>query len=250
MWFIHEKNRKKINLTNISKERKMINFRLVSLSNRILIMSKIPTLPFQLLTLSEDFKISSVPYSGWPPPITIPSVHNLNQVDPEDFTATPFVADQIYLSTGVNRKSYFEKLRYSVQRPRTSNMKSHLTTTNVSSLSENLLENMFENLIRSKQSCGTWNLDDIKTIKSPADRLLSQLELLKHIYIDNEMIKSVPNKASKFTSSIMTPDGNILFDFSKQSINHKIHMELMQLVRLSNLDKFIEKVFHKSGYLT
>ncbi len=126
-----------------------------------------------------------------------------------------------------DRKPYFEKLRSSV------NKKSHLT------ISENLLDNVFENLIGSNQSCGTWQS---KNIKSPVDIFLSQIELLKH-----DMTKSIKNEESIFT--IMTIHGNILFDFSKQLINSKIYNELMQLIRLSNLDKFIKKVFHKSGYL-
>ena len=188
-------------------------------------MSNISKLPLELRNLSKDFQESSVPYSGWPPPIKILSIQSLNQVVSEDLAS-----DQIDLPTKIDRKPYFEKLRSSV------NKKLPVT------IYENVLDNVFENLIGSNSSCGAWHSENTKNIKSPVDIFLSQVELLKH-----DMTKSIKNEESIF--SIMTIHGNILFDFSKQLINSKIYIELMQLIRLSNLDKFIKKVFHKSGYL-
>jgi hypothetical protein len=210
-------------------------------------------LPFELINLSKELQISSVPYSGWPPPSTLSS----NQVYAKDISpttarqsanSTPLVIDEIQhqrkLSTENNGKSYFEKLRSVAQNRRNDELKSHL----------NQVDNALENLIGSIQPSDTWNSDDTKGNKTQMDIVLSQLETLKQIYIDKIMKKSIQteelerNVQHRYIFPIITPDGNVLFDFSKQSITDDIYLQLMQLVRLSNLDKLIQKIFHKSGY--
>jgi hypothetical protein len=133
-----------------------------------------------------------------------------------------------------------------------------LTTANDSTFPGNESDDALENLIESIQPSSTRNSDDMKNNKSPADILLSQFELLKQMYINNginktiqkeEFQQSAQQRVDIDTFPMITPDGNILFDFSKQSINYNIYIELMQLVRSSNLDKLIQKIFHKSGYL-
>jgi hypothetical protein len=156
----------------------------------------------------------------------------------------------------MNNKSYFEKLRSSAEHHRNDKAKSHLTTTNTSTLHENPLDGMVETLAKSTQSCNKWDSDNNKNIKSQADIILSRLESFKQIYIDHQLINSKQNeefdqttssRLDTFTFPIMTPHGRVLFDFSKQLIHVDIYIQLMQLARLSNLDKLIQKIFHKSG---
>lgn len=201
-------------------------------------MSIISKLPFELLNLAKDFNVSSVPYSGWPPPST--------QIERNDvFTTTDIKSSGSTLSHHQHKKesieSYFEKLRSVAEDRHNDQVKS--ATNDFTSLG---------NLIESIQPSNTCNSDDMKNNKSQADILLSQLELLKQIYIDNgkeEFRQNAQQHFDTYTFPIITRDGNILFDFSKQTINYHIYIELMQLVRLSNLDKLIQKIFHKSGYL-
>ncbi|CAF2915750.1 unnamed protein product [Rotaria sp. Silwood2] len=190
-------------------------------------------------------------------------MQNLNQVEPYDFSAATIELGLSSIlnndthhhhhhekpSTSVNDESYFEKLRSTAEYRRNREVESYVTTTNI--------PNLLENFIGSIQSCTTWYSDDMKNVKSPVAVVLCQLELLKQISINNEMIKSIENdiyeqsihqQLNTCTFSMRTSHGNIHFDFSKQSINYDIYIQLMQLVRLSNLDKFIEKIFHKSGY--
>jgi len=233
-------------------------------------MSTISKLPFELINLSKDLEIASVPCSGWPPPTTLISSSQIdsNQVSSttnvQSSSSTTLLINEIHshrkISTWNNGQSYFEKLRSVTQDRRNNEIKSYLTTTSISTSPGNQLDDdALENLIGSIQPCNTWNSDDIKNHESQTDMLLSQLELLKQISINNRMNKSIQKKEfeensqqqrfDRYTIPIITSDGNILFDFSKQFIDYDIFIQLMQLVRLSNLDKIIEKIFPKSGYL-
>jgi hypothetical protein len=212
-------------------------------------MSAISKLPFQLRNLLKDVEIPSVPYSGWqPPPKTQVESNNVSSVNNlQSSISTPLVVDEIHhhqkQSTWNYGKSYFEKLQSVAQNRLNDEIKSYLSTS-----PENHLDDALENLIESIQPRNTWNSNNIKDNQSRADILLSQFELLKQIYINNGMNKSIQKeKFDTYTFPIITPDGNVLFDFSKQSITYDIYIQLMQLVRLSNLDKFIQKIFHKSG---
>jgi len=156
----------------------------------------------------------------------------------------------------MNNKSYFEKLRSSAEHHRNDKAKSHLTPTNASTVRDNPLDDILETLVESTQSCNKWDSDNKKNIKSQADIILSRLESFKQISIDHQLIKSkqkeefehiTPSRLDTFTFPIMTPHGRVLFDFSKQLIHVDIYIQLIQLARLSNLDKLIQKIFHKSG---
>lgn len=227
-------------------------------------MSAISKLPFELLNLSKDLNVSSVPYSGWPPPSTqIKRTDIFTTTNIQSSNSTPLFIDEVHRHYEKqliwnNGKSYFEKLRSVAEDRRNDDVKFHMTKTNDSTSIGNQLDDALENLIESIQPSNTWNSNDMKNNKSQADILLSQFELLKQMYIDNGINKTIQKEEFQqnsqqwfdtYTFSIITPDGNILFDFSKQSINYHIYIELMQLVRLSNLDKLIQKIFHKSGYL-
>ena len=151
------------------------------------------------------------------------------------------------VSTWINSKSYFEKLRLAIERHRNDTITSHLTKVNA--------PNVLENFLEAIQQCPTY---DATNIKSQVSVVLSKLELLKQTHSDNrttptiqnqEFEQSVRHRFDIFTSTITTSDGNIFFDFSKQSISGEIYIQLLQLVRLSNLDKLMEKLFRQSGYL-
>ena len=154
------------------------------------------------------------------------------------------------VSTWINSKSYFEKLRSAIERHRNDMITSHLAMVNA--------PNVLENFLEAIQQCPTYDSNDATNIKSQVSVVLSKLELLKQTHIDNrttptiqnqEFEQSVRHRFDIFTSTITTSDGNIIFDFSKQSISGEIYIQLLQLVRLSNLDKLMEKLFRQSGYL-
>lgn len=211
-------------------------------------MSQINKLPFNLKILSKELQISSVPYSGWPPPRTIPPLNETKSKKSSsitgvfDINSTSIVIDENQKrSIRKNYKSYFEKLR-SVNEDRRTN-----DPISVRDQSDDILENLIESI----QSSNTWDLPDRKNNRSKTERLLSQLDFLKEMCIN----KSIPTETKqqhvyKTSFSVITTDGSIIFDFSKQSINYNIYVQLMQLIRLSNLDKIIEKMFHQSGKMT
>ncbi|CAF3443201.1 unnamed protein product [Rotaria sp. Silwood1] len=196
--------------------------------------------------------------SNWSLPTTFSFIQNFNQVESYDVSKATIELgssstsnnDTHYnprLSTWFNNEFYFEKLQSTPEYHQDNEVESH-TTMN--------MPNLLENFIGSIQPCTTWYSDDMKNMKSQVAIVLCKLELLKKIPINNEVIKSIENDRYEhnvyqpldtYTFPIRTLHGNILFDFSKQSINYDIYIQLMQLVRLSNLDKFIEKIFHKSG---
>jgi hypothetical protein len=208
-------------------------------------MSAISKYPIQLRNLSQDLKIPSVAYSGWPPPSThihsndVSSMKNIQSSDP-----TPLLTDEIDHRVRSIGNNYFERLRCVTQDRHIS----HTTTANNSTPIESLLDDTLEDLIRSIRPSTNWDFDDTKNNQS-------QVKLLRQIYLDSKLIKQKECEKNtrqcfdNYAFTITTPDGNIFFDFSKQSINYTIYIQLMQLVRLSNLDKFIQKIFHKSGLI-
>jgi hypothetical protein len=180
----------------------------------------------------RNLSLPSVVYTGWPPPSSRKNIQNSN--------STSLLNEEIdhrrVLSIENNDKSYFEKLR---------SVASYMTTTNTSTPNESQSDDTLEDLIRSIRPSPTCNFDDMKNNQS-------QVKLLRQIYFDNQLKAYEQNTGQcydNYTFTITIPDGNIIFDFSKQSINSTIYIQLMQLVRLSNLDKFIQKIFHKSGFI-
>lgn len=208
-------------------------------------MSEILKLPFYLRNLSKELNISSVFYYGWPPPTNRIESNEISTITNKQIVFNDKNEYYPKRSTWKNDKSYFEKLRSVAKDRRSDKEKSYLIKTNDSTSPENQLNDVLENLIESIQPCNTWNSVDIKNKKSKTDRLLSQFDFLKQMSINNTQQQHFYTD----TFSFITSDGNILFDFSKQSIDSNIYIQLMQLVRLSNLDKIIEKIFHKSGTL-
>ncbi|CAF0905470.1 unnamed protein product [Rotaria sordida] len=198
--------------------------------------------------------------SGWPLPTTLSPIQNLNQIQSYDLsTATIELGSSSILnndthhhhqklSIWVNDESYFEKLRSTAEYRQNNKVESYVTTSNMS--------NLLENFIGSIQPCTTWYSDDMKNMKSQVAIVLCRLELLKQSSLNNGMTKSIENDRYEYSVHqqfdtcilpIRTSHGTVFFDFSKQSINYDVYIQLMQLVRLSNLDKLIEKIFHKSG---
>jgi hypothetical protein len=185
----------------------------------------------------RNLSLPSVVYTGWPPPSSRKNIQNSN--------STHLLNEEIdhhrVLSIENNDKSYFEKLRSVAQDRYTS----YMTTTNISTPTESQSDDTLEDLIRSIRPSPTCNFDDMKNNQS-------QVKLLRQIYFDNQLKayeQNIGQCYDNYTFTITIPNGNIFFDFSKQSINSTIYIQLMQLVRLSNLDKFIQKIFHKSGLI-
>lgn len=129
-----------------------------------------------------------------------------------------------------DNQTYFDKLRSVISYRRASqNTKENLLIPT----SDNVLENLVESIRSSPVSeCNT--------------------TMVRYISLGERVIRSIQRKNVvhfvKNTFSMSTIDGDILFDFSKQSMDYTMYLNLMQLVRSSNLDKLIEKIFHKSGY--
>ena len=115
---------------------------------------------------------------------------------------------------------------------------------------------MKENMTISTYNAPVNVLDDLMESIRFSPPTASQMPLLKHIPFNYTMSRSLQRANSirharqyhvNHSFSINTPDGNIFFDFSNQPIDYKIYLLLMQLVRSSNLDQLITKMFHKSG---
>ena len=115
--------------------------------------------------------------------------------------------------------SFFEKIRRNAQKCR---------------YSGNEFDDALGSLIESIYA----NSNETNNRKSQRDIFLVQLKK----YIEISSTNSINN-------SIRTANGRIVFDFSRQMIDEQIYLQLMQFVRLSNLDRVIEQIFHKSGNL-
>lgn len=144
----------------------------------------------------------------------------------------------------IETNSYFDKLLYVARERRQSNS----TTGKTSLVSDDQLADGLESLIESIQTSKLWNSNDTKTDRSQETILLLELKKLKEIYAKNSVINSTSREQlEKCRISIDAVEEVVHFDFSEQSIGDDIHLRLMQLVRLSKLDKLMEKIFHKSG---
>jgi hypothetical protein len=193
-------------------------------------MSVISKYPVEFKNLS----LPSVAYFGWPPPTHISSKKSVQYSNPIPLTNDEIDHHRI-LSIGNNNESYFEKLRSAAEgRYAPDNI-----TANVYTPTDSHSDDTLEDLIRSIRPSVISNFDEMKN--NP-----SQVKLLRQIYLDHKL--KAQHSFDNYTFTISTPDGNLFFDFTKQSINYTIYIQLMQLVRLSNLDKIIQKIFHKSGF--
>ena len=103
--------------------------------------------------------------------------------------------------------SFFEKIRRNAQKCR---------------YSGNEFDDALGSLIESIYA----NSNETNNRKSQRDIFLVQLKK----YIEISSTNSINN-------SIRTANGRIVFDFSRQMIDEQIYLQLMQFVRLSNLDR-------------
>ncbi|UJR38036.1 hypothetical protein I4U23_030718 [Adineta vaga] len=151
--------------------------------------------------------------------------------------------DMLSTSSLGGDQCYFEKLRSSSERGHIHQRKLYRTPINISFDSANPLDNTMKQLMETSQPCNPWSSDNKTDDTVEIDLLLSHIHSLKQLHINNQLREKEDFYTSTF--SMITEDGNIVFDFSKQSINDEIYMRLLQFVRLSNLDRFIEKIFDK-----
>lgn len=115
--------------------------------------------------------------------------------------------------------SLFEKIRRNAQKFRHSG---------------NELDDALESLIESI------HVDSNETNNRKSQRDVFLVQLKKYIEI---------SRTNSLNNSIQTANGSIFFDFSRQMIDDEIYLQLMQFVRLSNLDRLIEQIFHRFGNL-
>lgn len=154
--------------------------------------------------------------------------------------STSFVDHQIQHDES---ETFFDKLRSVALTRVVSHRMEETMTVSASDSPGNMLKDLMES-IRSSPS---------NSHSSTTEKQQLQMSLLKQIPVNFWMRRSLQHANSirqphiNHTFSINTQDGNIFFDFSNQSIDYKIYLQLMQLVRSSKLDHLITKMFHKSG---
>ena len=144
------------------------------------------------------------------------------------------------------RRTYFDKLRSGI----VNHLASYKTKANVRNPVSNSPDNALENLLESIRSSPVSECN--ATVKDQSNlhlfrRISSDTNAIKIIHRKNVILRTREHHVNSIFS-ISTGDGDIVLDFSKPSIDYPIYLHLMQLVRSSNLDKLIEKIYHKSGY--
>ena len=134
-------------------------------------------------------------------------------------------------STSIANDCYFEKLRWSFRR------RAHVLP------SQSRLDK------KDRLYPTSSNVSPHRPHARPRTEIvLSQLELLKQVYaVSRSEEKRPSSNTDGYVVSTTMAIGHVRFDFSNQPISSEILMQLMQLVRLSNLDKWIRKVYPPSG---
>jgi hypothetical protein len=155
------------------------------------------------------------------------------------------------LLLSANSGLYFEKLRSSAQRNRKNRKENQLRAANISISPRNSISAMVESLVGSAQPCNVQDVIHQVQTMSQLDFVLSELRSFKEASIEHVerhvVERDVRTSLYPCAVPIVTAHGCVMFDFCQQSMNDEIYIRLLQLVRLSELDQLIQKIFHRTG---